>query len=319
MMNGDMSGFTVPPTSGFPVNPTMPNSSDLMNVTPNLPPQNDNPIAGNIPSSPYSVGKTPTYPSRRFPRQRPVKTPNMKNESPKQLPDLGEETAKNEKEEAEKEAKKEESKQPDISSLPVAEEIINKKPLQDFGDDVLDKVTAKKVDLSKNFTVVMQGAITKDGKFDKKKSGFAKLDGDQEMINVAKSAIEAIGDSGLLTYLQKLGVENINFTLVQDDKQIYAIITSDQKSESKAKSISSGLNTAISLGKATVKEQDTLALLNAAKVETQGKNFVLNFNLEKPIAQELINRQLIKAQAKREQQQQPNGTAENKPNQNSGK
>jgi hypothetical protein len=322
MMNGDMSGFTIPPTSGFPsssINPTIPNSTDLMNVTPNLPPQNNNPIAGNIPSSPYSVGKTPTYPSRRFPRQRPVKTPNMKNESPKQLPDLGEETAKNEKEEAEKEAKKEESKQPDISSLPVAEEIINKKPLQDFGDDVLDKVTAKKVDLSKNFTVVMQGAITKDGKFDKKKSGFAKLDGDQEMINVAKSAIEAIGDSGLLTYLQKLGVENINFTLVQDDKQIYAIITSDQKSESKAKSISSGLNTAISLGKATVKEQDTLALLNAAKVETQGKNFVLNFNLEKPIAQELINRQLIKAQAKREQQQQPNGTAENKPNQNSGK
>ncbi len=165
----------------------------------------------------------------------------------------------------------------------------------------------------------MQGAITKDGKFDQKKSKYVKTDGDQEMVNVAKSAIEAIGDSGLLTYLQKLGVENISFTLVQDDKQIYAIISSDQKSESKAKTISSGLNTAISLGKATVKEQDTLALLNAAKVETKGKNFVLNFNLDKPIAQELINRQLIKAQAKRQEQQQTNGTAENNSNLKSSK
>lgn len=327
MMNGDISGFPMSPSSSFPnssINPTIPNSTDLMNVTPNLPPQNNNPIAGNLPTSPYSVGsnpiaKIPKYPSRKFPNSRTIKTPPLKNESPKKLPDFGAETAKKEKEEAEKEAKKEESKQPDISSLPVAEEIINKKPLQDFGDGVLDKVTAKKVDLNKNFTVVMQGGITKDGKFDQKKSKYVKTDGDEDMVNVAKDAIEAIGDSGLLTYLQKLGVENINFTLVQDDKQIYAIITSDQKSESKAKSISSGLNTAISLGKATVKEQDTLALLNAAKVESQGKNFVLNFNLEKPIAQELINRQLIKAQAKRQEQQQPNGTAENNSNSSSGK
>jgi hypothetical protein len=46
---------------------------------------------------------------------------------------------------------------------------------------------------------------------------------------------------------------------------------------------------------------------------------VLNFNLDKTIAQELINRQLQKAQAKREEQQKPNGTAENNSNQNSGK
>jgi len=328
MMNGDLSGFSMPPTGSISTNPTLQNN-DLMNVTPTLPLQNDNPISGSLPISPLGSNptiKSPTFQGRRFPRPKQIKPPKIKNQSPNVLPDFGKETAKKEKEDAEKEAEKEakikaekeDAKQPDISSLPVAEDIINKKPLQDFGDDVLDKVTAKKVDLSKPFLIEMQGAITKDGKFDQKKSKYVKTDGDQEMVNVAKSAIEAIGDSGLLTYLQKLGVENINFTLVQDDKQIYAIISSDQKSESKAKTISSGLNTAISLGKATVKEEDTLALLNAAKVETQGKNFVLNFNLEKPLAQELIKRQLIKAQAKREKQQ-PNGTAENNSNQNSGK
>jgi len=332
LMSGDLNGFTMPMTGSISTNPTLQNN-DLMNVTPTFPPPNDNPIAGGIPTSPYSSGVNPTIPpmkmpkyqGRKFPRPKTPRPPKMNNASPNALPDLGNETAKKEKEDAEKLAQKEaeeekkDAKQPDISSLPVADDIINKKPLQDFGDDVLDKVTAKKVDLSKPFVIEMQGAITKDGKFDQKKSKYVKADGDQEMVNVAKSAIEAIGDSGLLTYLQTLGVENINFTLVQDDKQIYAIITSDQKSESKAKSISSGLNTAISIGKATVKEQDTLALLNAAKVENKGKSFVLNFNLDKPIAQELINRQLIKAQAKRQEKQQPNGTAENNSNSSSGK
>ena len=320
MMNGNMSGemgtFPMPSSGSIsPINPTIPNNSDFMNTTPTLPPPNNNPVLGNLPTSPLGsnpIAKTPTYPSRKFPTRvpKPIRTPKTDP-----LKDLEAETAKKEKEEAEKE----EPKQADLSSLPVAEEIINKKPLQDFGDAVLDKVTAKTVDLTKPFTVVMQGAIGKDGKFDQKKSRFVKSDGDQEMINVAKSAIEAIGNSGLLTYLQKLGVENISFTLVQDDKQIYAVITSDQKSENRAKSVSSGLNAALTLGKPTIKEADTLTLLNAAKIEAQGKNFVLNFNLDKPIAQELINRQLQKAQAKREQEQQPNGTAVTKPNQNSGK
>lgn len=321
MMNGDMSSFVMPPSGSIspytpsPYNPTIPNN-DLMNTTPSLPPINNNPIAGNIPTSPLGSNPTvttPSYPRGRFSIRKPIKTPRLNNDSLKTLPDLDKETAKKEADE------KEESKQVDLSSLPVAEEIINKKPLQDFGDAVLDKVTAKTVDLNKPFTVVMQGGITKDGKFDQKKSRYVKTDGDQEMINVAKSAIEAIGDSGLLTYLQKLGVENISFTLVQDDKQIYATITSDQKSENRAKLVSSGLNTFISLGKPTIKEADTLTVLNAAKIEAQGKNFVLNFNLDKPIAQELINRQLQKAQAKRAEQQQPNGTAVTKPNENSGK
>jgi len=71
---------------------------------------------------------------------------------------------------------------------------------------------------------------------------------------------------------------------------------------------------AISIGKMTVKEEDTLALLNAAKVESKDKNFILNFNLEKTIAQEMIKRQLQKAEAKRkeQQQQQPNSTAQTK-------
>lgn len=303
-------GFEMPttgstPITGFPNNPIA-SGNDLMNVKPNLPPpMKGNLIAGGpLPTSP--LGNNPIGPNAKIkvPKSRPF--PQMKDKSPDSLPKL-DETAKNDDK-----TEKEDTKQPDLKSMPVAEEVINKKPLQDFGETVLDKVAAKTVDLNKPFMVVMQGTITKDGKFDPKKSGYTKQDGDPEMINVAKDAIEAIGDSGILTYLSKLEVEKVSFTLVQDDKQIYAIITSDQKTENKANSISSGLNSLILFGKTSVKEEDILALLNAAKVESQGKSFVLNFKLDKPIAQELIKRQLDKAQAKRQQQPQPNGTVDSK-------
>lgn len=302
------SGFEMPPAG----------STSIPGITNN--PIATNPIAGNpIPGGNNMLNKPAKLPP-------PMKGPAIKGGKLPKGP-LGDFVAddkpeKNkakdktldDKQTAENKDEKDQTtpKQLDLKSMPVAEKIINKKPLQDFGETVLDKVAAKTVDLNKPFMVVMQGTITKEGKFDPNKSGYTKQDGDPEMINVAKDAIEAIGDSGILTYLSSLEVENVSFTLVQDDKQIYAIITSDQKTENQAKKISSGLNFFISTGKMTVKEEDTLALLNASKVESQGKNFVLNFKLDKPIAQELIKRQLEKAQAKRQQQPQPSGNVDSK-------
>lgn len=294
-------GFEMPPTGSTPIPgipnnpmPPMPTGKDLTKIPQKLPPPIKNPIRnGKLPDNPLGEFMADNKPEKNKPKTE--KTPEDKQ------------TAENKKEK-----EKPEPKQPDLSSMPVAEEVINKKPLQDFGDVVLDKVTAKTVDLSKPFMVVMQGVIDKNGKFDPNKSGYLKADGDPEMVNLAKDAIEAIGDSGILTYLTKFKVEKVNFTLVQDDKQIYAIIASDQKTENQAKTIASGMNNYITIGKLTVKEPDTLALLNASKVENQGKNFVLNFNLEKSVAQELIKRQLDKAQAKRQQQQQPSGNVGSK-------
>lgn len=314
---GTDSAFVMPPSGSIPF-PGIPNqpsiAGDPMNQIPVLPPKNNNSVIGDLPDSPIGnnpIGK-PSRNTSNFPKYkapRPPKIPRnnpMTNESPKDLLD-DQTTAKNDPKQTPTP-----EKQPGIEIMPVAEDIINKKPLQEFGDNVLDKVTAKTLDLNKPFMVVMQGALTDKGKFDKNSSKYVRTDGDTEMVNVAKSAIEAIGDSGILTYLTNLGVKNVNFTLVQDDNQIYAIITSDQKSENKAKSTSSSLNSFISIGKLTIKEEDTLALLNAAKVESKGNNFILNFKIDKPVAQELIKRQLDKAQAKRQQQPQPNGITDSK-------
>lgn len=286
------------PTVINPSFPASPNNSGVFNRKQKLPKIKGNEVPMDLPDG---INVNPTEEAKTDPKK-----PN---------------TTKDETT-AEKKPEPEKPKQPGLQTMPVAEEAINKKPLQDFGNVVLDKVAKKEVDLNKEFSVVMVGTITDEGKFDQKKSKYLTTSGDQAMVDVAKSAVEAIGDSGILKYLKAVDVNQIKFELVQNDKEIYVVITSDQKSDQRAKSVSSSLNIFLEAGKGTVKEEDTLALLNASTVESKGKTFVLNFKLEKPFAQEMIKRQLEKAEAKRKlaEEAKPNSTAQKTNTQeNSGK
>jgi hypothetical protein len=203
-----------------------------------------------------------------------------------------------------------------MSSEAVMAVEINKKPLTDFADDIVTKTEAKEVDLNQPFLIVLNGVIAADGKLDKEKSKFdvSKQKGDPKMIDVAKTAMEALGESGYLSYLKSLNVDKVTVTLIQDDNQINAVITSTQKTPELAKTVSSGINGYISIGKLSTKDpSDERTLLNGASVTADGKNFVLNFVIPKPIAQEMITRKLKEAQAKKAQQPKPNGNAIIKP------
>lgn len=310
----------VPPQTynGFPTNPTIENGTNLLNTPQVVPTPNNNAVTGTIPDNPFVIGGTPTVKTPKQPKVKIPKQPKFKNDSPKDLPKLdGDKTTAENKD-------KTEPKQPDISSDPVTDFRPNKKPLQDFADEILAKRSDKQkaqsnLDLTKSFKVTMSGVLTEDGKLDPKKSRYVQLkpeeQGDQEMVDIAKNAIEAINDSGLFYYLKTLGVDKVEFTLTQDDKQIYAVITSSQKDENKAKTISSGFNNILSIAKVTVKEEELKTLLNAAAVEPQGKNFVLNFKLDKPVAQKLIEQKLQEAEAKKKEKEaekakQPGSTAQ---------
>lgn len=323
----------MPPVAGFPTNPTISNGSDLMNTPQVVPTPNNNVVKGAIPDSPFSFGganptiKTPPYRAGKI-RPYTPKLPKIKNESPKTLPS-DEELAgktKDAKDAKDKGAKDNtETKQPDANQPPVGSDAvtaveINKKPLEDFADVVLEKTAVEnkqKIDLTKNFTVIMDGVISKDGKFVREKSRFTKSAGDEEMVNVAKSAIEAIGNSGLLGYLRNLDVEKINFTLIQDDQQIYAVIASDQKSPERANTLTSGFNGLIKgaflLDSSGMKKlgDDEKILLSNAKTTTKDKQFILNFAMPKKDAHDMINRNLEKEAKKREaEKNQPNSTAQ---------
>lgn len=328
-----MDGF--PAVNGFPTNPTVSSGGNLLNTPQVVPTPNDNAVKGTIPDSPFSFGganppmKIPPYRAGKIRPYTPKipKLPKIKNDSPKMLPPDEDVIAKKIKELKDKAKDKPEEKQPDANQPPVGSDAvtavaINKKPLEDFADAILEKTSAQnkqKVDLTKNFTIVIDGAITKDGKLDTdpKKSRIVKKDGDAEMITVAQDALEAIGNSGLLGYLRNLDVEKIKFTLVQDDQQIYAIIASDQKSPERANTLTSGFNgllkAALLADSSGIKKlgDDEKILLNSAKTSSKDKQFILNFAMPKKDAHEMINRNLEKEAKKREaEKNQPNSTAQ---------
>ena len=308
----DPSG--IPGIPGFSGNPTITGGTDLMAQPQVTPTPNNKAISGNIPTEPYSFGPNPipaptTKNRSKSPRIYPSRLPKIKNNaSPKTLPELpGEATAGKEKEPKPEQA--------EVKSDPVAEVEINKKPFEDLGDFVNESLAKKEVDLNKPFLVVMNGVITDDGRLDPKKSKFVKAEGDEKMREVARQAIEAVGNSGFLFYLKKSGVDKVNFTIVQDDKQINVIIVSEQKNINVAKSTVSNFNLMLSgLKLADTNgwkkfDENSKTLIENSKITSEGKNFVLNFALPKQTAQDIITKTL-KERAEKRAVQQPKSSAD---------
>lgn len=294
MFPNDYSGFSSGVTQTFPST-----GSSIIDTPPNTPKANPNVVQGELPTFGGSSGGSTSRPS------------NRRSSRPAKAKPAGEDVDDNEAV-AVVEATPTPEATPEITSDSVTSVEINKKPLTDFADSVVAKWETNEVDLNQPFMIVLNGVITPDGKLDRQKSKFdvSKQKGDPKMIDVAKAAIEAVGDSGFLTYLKNLNVDKITVTLLQDDKQITALISSGQTTPERAKQVSSGLGLMMTFGKATVKNpSDERTLLDGAKVTAEGKNFVLNFTMPKPVAHEMITRKLKEAQAKKLQQPQPNGSS----------
>ncbi|NNF00526.1 MAG: hypothetical protein HKN25_16025 [Pyrinomonadaceae bacterium] len=314
------STFDTVPSTPNPVftNPTPPASNSgggLLARAPRLPKRNRRPVTGKLPDNPFGIVD-----------EKDKKDDKLKNDSPSKLPELDEKTAKNDKDKKDK--KDDETKKPEknpleentaVKSDPVKEVEINKKPLEDFAADIVDKWSKKEVDLNNQFRVRLKAKLTENGRL-AKGSVFdpASDQGDQKMINVAKSALEAVGDSGWLAYLSDLGVKDVTITLMQNEENLVARIESIAKTENEAKTLASGINGLISLAKLKKLGEDETQLLKAAKApKARGKVFFLDFQMPKPEAQEMMNRKLTEALAKKQKEQKgekieakPSGTAD---------
>lgn len=183
---------------------------------------------------------------------------------------------------------------------------INRKVLRDYANYVKAKVDSESIDLEGVFTIVAEGVLNERGRLDtsidsktgKPKSRVISSRGDDEMRQVAKEAIAAVGDSGWLIYLRNQGIEKINFSVTQSASEVRIQITSEQPTVENARTIASGLRGiiqgALLLDRNNVKKlgSDEKVLLNSAKTSVNRRQFVLDFVMSKPVAQEMIKRRL---------------------------
>lgn len=176
---------------------------------------------------------------------------------------------------------------------------INKKPLQDFGNVLLNRVQNKEIVLTDNFLIEVEGELTPEGKFDLRKTKYIRSEGKPEIVEVAKNAIEAINDSGIFIYLKQLDVNKLNLIVAQNDEQIYMLLRSDLISENRAKTLSSNLNMIVSIGQTQSRDADAKTLLEGTSVSSNGKSVMIKTAVPKAVWQNMVKRQLEKAIAEK--------------------
>ena len=294
---------TFPDIPGVP-NPTTGGGKNLMETPQVLPPQNDNPIIGKMPDSLISMDNDPTRPRKPIKTPKNQKNPTLNNDSPKTLDDLGDKTAN---------ANTDPNKTVKNPTETVEGIVTNKKPLKDLKAFTNDLRSKNQVNLSSPFSVQAKGKLNKDGKLDAKTFKFLQAQStDQNMVVVVKKSIEALNDSGYLQYLTNLSGKDLEFNFQQDGTALSAVVSSELESDTRAKSISSALNVAITFYKNKKEkaiaamqaennpekaqdlqnEIDDLELLKNAKVSPDGKKIVIAFVVPQDVVTKMIERKL---------------------------
>jgi hypothetical protein len=174
---------------------------------------------------------------------------------------------------------------------------INKRPMKDKAKETLADVEAKKVSLDKPFKVTITGTLGlgKDGKTvvlkNPKPIADKNVKNDPVMEKLVQDWILAVGDAGWFGYLDKLKAKQLVITIEQNDTELVASVKADQPDANYASTAASGLNSLLQIAATQVKD-DEKTFLEKANVKTEGKTFVLNFAIPKPVVQQMIQRKL---------------------------
>lgn len=313
------AGSLSPITPPAPITPPSPNpGSDLLSKKQRLPKDIKDLIEGKLPDDPLATNEDEkpsdkTVADSRNPENKEPATADAGNTNTAGT-NSGGDTGTNTSSDITK-----------ASPLPGAapEVEINKKPLYDFVDSVVAKVSSKRVDLEKPFKVVMDAYINKDGRLDVEKSRWIpeEEEGDPEMILVAKDAVEKIGDSGWLYYLTLADINHVRVTFYQDDKSLVGEVATIMPSENRARSTvsqwRSWVQTALFAHNNNIKrlEDDVVTLIRSAEFENEKNIVKIRFDLEKDVAHPIINTRIQQYQADKEKKKleeqgpkQPNGS-----------
>ena len=129
------------------------------------------------------------------------------------------------------------------------------------------------------------------------------------MSDVAKKAILAFGDSQLLKPLYDVGGRAVIITFAQDKDNLQAIIKTETKSETQAKILQSGLNLYINNFFKPKEGSDEQILMKKAGFATQGKIFIINFQISNDEKNMMIERSLKNLKDELEKKSQPNSLA----------
>ncbi|HEX8566340.1 MAG TPA: hypothetical protein VF648_11915 [Pyrinomonadaceae bacterium] len=183
----------------------------------------------------------------------------------------------------------------------LSEDEINKKPLIDFGVKVDQLQKEKKIDLTQQFAMTVEGELEKGGKLSN--ANVTKKEGDQQLVELTKELITVLNASKVLRVFSDVALKNspqskhkIKFDIIGDQKNLTVNIPVEFASAAAAFEMQSGINTLIAFNKRFQnKDKIESQLLQYVRVETDGKLVVFKSEIPQLTAQKLIQDQLAAA------------------------
>ena len=183
---------------------------------------------------------------------------------------------------------------------PLPEGAYNKKPLYDFRDKLVEWREISQNNFYQQFQYSVAGTIDKEGKLaiDEKSIAFA---GDPKMQEIIKLAVASFSDSGMMKLLKDLQSKAVKITFTQDGNQFNVRLETAQGTEKEARSLYSGLNVALEIGKAAVKygadsepdpankqkEMTTLELMKMAQLKREGNIIIIDTTVPNKFAEDM--------------------------------
>lgn len=258
-------------------------------------------VSAYVPPPPVPV-PTPMPQPQRFPKFRPVTVPRALRTPKPAVSPTPEATpaplvAKNENATMDKPKTKEEAEK-ELDKVAAAnnivrpdEDTINKRPLKDWlahAKELKDKGAIK---LDGEIEITVTADREPDGKLTNAK--IESKSGDESLVQVASDFVSALSDSGVLLFLKD--TKHLSITVKLDKDQIVAKVETEADTVQRAKELTNGYNTFLTLGQYAKKGQNEEAIYKNTKISADGKQIIVNFTMPRQSAADMLQ-EIIKKQ-----------------------
>lgn len=180
------------------------------------------------------------------------------------------------------------------------EDTYNMRPVEDWRNGLIKKREEGGLDFYAPFEYAIEGTIDKDGKLVAAKNKEPFYNGNDDMKEVARTAVAAFGDTGLFKVLKDIQSQNVRIIFKTDGAQINGRVEIDfgPDAERKANGISGAINLAKSIlgmkianaTKFDPSDKEMMDLLNLVKVEKNGTVVIINAAATKDFAEALYQK-----------------------------
>ncbi len=165
---------------------------------------------------------------------------------------------------------------------------INRKPLEDFGQEFFNLYHQGKIDFDQTFLVKINAFANADGTVSN--ANVTNKAGDAEMTNLATSFAAATFQTGVFSVLSSISSKSnqpikFDLTITQDAENLTLLLTAESE---RATQVASGFNLLAGVSKQQRQDKIEGKLLNYFQANAEGNKVLLKWSAPKEIAQRFI-------------------------------